>query len=190
MEGKLKEYNESHTMMELELFDQAIEHVCRIARIVEMPRGHALLVGVGGSGKQSLTKLAAFLCGYEVFQIAVTSNYGLTEFRADLQELYRRVGLKGQKLVFLMNDGQIVEEDMLMYINDLLSSGDIPDLFAEDEKDNISSAVANEVKQTGQDYGSRAICYEFFLEKARRSMWRRCSNHNVVLILWVSSSLH
>jgi len=47
----LKEYNDNFAYMGLVLFEDALKHVCRITRIVLPPSGHALLVGVGGSGK-------------------------------------------------------------------------------------------------------------------------------------------
>jgi dynein heavy chain len=60
----LKEYNDNNAYMGLVLFEDAIKHVCKITRIVQAPAGHALLVGVGGSGKQSLSKLASYIMNY------------------------------------------------------------------------------------------------------------------------------
>ena len=67
----LKSYNELNAVMDLVLFEDAMSHICRINRILESPRGNALLVGVGGSGKQSLSRLAAYISSMEVFQVKI-----------------------------------------------------------------------------------------------------------------------
>ncbi|CAH8640372.1 unnamed protein product [Heterobilharzia americana] len=67
----LDNYNELNAVMNLVLFGDAISHILRINRILEAPRGNALLIGVGGSGKQSLSRLAAFISSLEVFQITL-----------------------------------------------------------------------------------------------------------------------
>lgn len=56
----------------------------RINRILEAPRGNALLVGVGGSGKQSLSRLSSFISSLEVFQVQLRKGYGINDLKADL----------------------------------------------------------------------------------------------------------
>ena len=69
----------------------ALLHVCRIHRVLMQPRGNALLVGVGGSGRKSLSRLAAYVAEQRCFTIEITKGYRLVEFREDLKNLYRQV---------------------------------------------------------------------------------------------------
>ena len=168
LEKKLNEYNELYPAMNLVLFKEAISHICRICRIISNSRGNALLVGVGGNGKQSLAKLASFILGYDVFQILVTSTYNILDFKADIQELYKKTGLKGQPYTFIISENQIVQLDMLVYINDMLMSGHIADLFTPDEKDAVVNSIMNEVKFNGYtDYSNPDTCMNFFIDKVR-----------------------
>lgn len=62
MEEYMEDYNQTNTTkMRLVLFMDAIEHICRISRILRQPQGNALLLGVGGSGRQSVTKMASYM---------------------------------------------------------------------------------------------------------------------------------
>ena len=96
--------------MNLVLFDDALEHLTRIHRVIRMDQGHALLVGVGGSGKQSLCKLASYTAGCEVFEIQLSRGYSESSFRDDLKILYNKLGTENKKMVFLFTDQHVAEE--------------------------------------------------------------------------------
>ena len=86
----------------LVLFDDALSHLARAARVLETDRGSAVLVGVGGSGKQSLARLAAAVAGATPFQIAPSRAYGPSNFLDDMKGLFRLAGVKGQSVAFII----------------------------------------------------------------------------------------
>ena len=149
LESKLNEYNETNAMMDLVLFEQAMLHITRINRIIQHPGGNVMLIGVGGSGKQSLCRLAAFISDYEIKQLAVTSNFKVEDLKEELRAMYIASGVKGVQTVFLITDSQIVREEFLVYINGMLTSGWIPDLFLKEDMDNILGSIANDARAEG-----------------------------------------
>lgn len=128
-----------------------------------------MLVGVGGSGKQSLSRLAAFISSLEVSQIQLKKGFSDSDLKMELSSLYLKTGLKNVGIMFLMTDAQIPNEQFLVLINDMLASGEVPDMFPDDEIENIIAGVRNEVKGAGM-LDTRENCWKFFIDRVRKQL--------------------
>jgi hypothetical protein len=89
--------------------------------------------------------------------------------KTDLAALYVKAGQKGIGTVFLMTDSQVADEKFLVLINDMLASGEIPNLFPDDAIEEIIGAMRNEVKSAGID-DTRENIWKYFIEKVRRNL--------------------
>ena len=123
--------------MNLILFKNAVMHICRISRILDRPKGHALLIGVGGSGKQSLTKLSAFIQGFDLENLQLNSgDFNHNDFKQYLGDLFKKATKPpGQKKILMITDSQIRSDEILVYLNDMLSGGYVPGLWPREELD-------------------------------------------------------
>ena len=130
-----------------------------------------MLVGVGGSGKQSLTKLATFLSGYDVFQITLTRAYATSNLMEDLKVLYKIAGQKGRGVSFIFTDNDIKEEGFLEYFNNILSSGEVANLLPREEIDEICNDIIMPMKKEHpKKEATMDNLYEYFISRVRKNL--------------------
>ena len=161
-ESFLDEYNNfnSANRMSLVLFLNAIQHIIRIVRIISQPFGHCLLVGVGGSGRKSLTTLSCFICSYDIF--LVDQKIWLEE----LQKVMKQTGLLQRPTVFLVSDTQLVKESMVEDICNILNNGEVPNLFPMEEKTKILEEISSQMP-AGTTPNQK---YSYFVNKCKENL--------------------
>ncbi|XP_016518823.1 dynein heavy chain 8, axonemal [Poecilia formosa] len=177
LSDKLKMYQAQHNeiikglSLDLVFFKDAMTHLVKVSRIIRTDNGNALLVGVGGSGKQSLARLASFIAGYSVFQITLTRSYNMNNFNDDLKVLYKVAGGDGKGITFIFTDNEIKDEAFLEHLNNVLSSGEVSNLFAKDEiqeiTQNLVGVMKKEFPRTPPTFDN---LYEYFIARAKKNL--------------------
>ncbi|XP_050078309.1 dynein axonemal heavy chain 6 [Anopheles maculipalpis] len=167
----LEDYNGTvGTEMNLVFFADAVEHIVRLARLLRSERGNGLLVGVSGMGKQSLAKLASHINGYQCHQIALRRGYDHSCFHEDLRRIYWIAGVLNKPTVFLITDTQIVHEAFMEDINNILNSGEVPNLFEGDEYEKIILNSRQPCIESGYPNQTRDGIFEFFIKRVRANL--------------------
>ena len=141
--------------LNLVFFKEAVDHILRIYRVLNQPRGNLMLVGIGGLGKQSLTTLATSIIGFNLQKLDIPGgNFSLENFKQWMREQVLlpcagpTAGKDGIPTTFQIIDNQVVSDSILEMINSILNSGEVPNIFSGEEKqqliDGLSSDVLND----------------------------------------------
>ena len=157
--------------MNLILFDDALRHMLRVSRIIGSDRGNALLIGVGGSGKRSSTKLAAYIARQQTFQITLTKAYNVSSLLEDMRELYKIAGQQGKGITWIFSDTDVVNEEFLEYINSLLMTGEVAGLFPKDEMNlMVADLRADFAKERPDSIDNTENLVKYFVDIVRKNL--------------------
>ena len=128
-------------LLNLVLFDDAVRHIVRIVRILALERSNALLVGVGGSGKQSLARMASFVSRCSCHCLRSAPGYTVSSFMEDVKRLFKDTGVEGKSTVLLMTETDLKDNNFMEIMNSMLTTFSVPGLFTREETEALHGEV-------------------------------------------------
>jgi dynein heavy chain 1 len=170
VKARLRVFYEEELNVPLVVFDQVLDHVLRIDRVLRQPLGHVLLIGASGSGKTVLSRFVAWHNGYSVFQIKAHRGYGQTDFEADLRKVMKRSGCKGETVCFIFDESNILSSGFLELMNALLASGEVPGLFDGEEWPVLMQQCKEAAQRDGVMVDSEDQLYKRFIQQVQANL--------------------
>ena len=115
--------------MDLVLFTDTIKHIVKIHRIIKTELGHALLIGVGGSGRKSPTELATFIANNTIEVLEMSKGFSFVDWHDDIKNKLLMASSVEASPYFSCSLTQIINETFLEDVKNILNNGEIPNLY-------------------------------------------------------------
>ncbi|XP_028320044.1 cytoplasmic dynein 2 heavy chain 1 isoform X2 [Gouania willdenowi] len=174
-------YSRDNKELDLLLFWEVYEFVCRVDRVLSRPGGSLLLAGRSGVGRHTAACLVSHMHGYTLFTPKISRGYSLKQFNNDLKTVMQVAGLDGQQVVLLLEDSQFVHPAFLEMVNSLLSSGEVPGLYTPEELEPLLSSLKDAASQDG----FTGPLYNYFSHRIQQNLHivliMDCSNSNFTI---------
>ncbi|EDV24404.1 uncharacterized protein TRIADDRAFT_24890 [Trichoplax adhaerens] len=170
VKARLKVFYEEELDVPLVLFNEVLDHVLRIDRIFKQTQGHLLFIGVSGAGKTTLSRFVAWMNGMSMYQIKVHNKYTGDDFDEDLRVVLRRAGTKDEKIVFILDESNVLDSGFLERMNTLLANGEVPGLFEGDEHTTLMTQCKEGSQRDGHMLDSNEELYKWFTNQVCRNL--------------------
>lgn len=183
----MEQYNDSYPRQPLDMvvFKEVVGHIGRLVRTLEQDAGHVLLLGQGGTGRRSLSRLAGFILGHKICEIVMKPGYTAELWREELKDLLQTAGVIGRPVMLLVRDSSQFAPTVLDDLSHLANRAEIPGLFDIEEVENI----CNSLKPFAEAQGVRAndlqrVSKQLLHHTVMRIFAERCrTNLRIVLCL-------
>ncbi|KAI5098641.1 cytoplasmic dynein 2 heavy chain 1, partial [Silurus meridionalis] len=141
------QYERENRELDLLIFPEVLDFVCRVDRVLSAPAGCVLLAGRSGVGRRTAVCLVAHMHRAALYTPKISRSYTLKHFRNDLKTVMQMAGVEGQQTILLLEDHQFVHPSFLEMVNSLLSSGEVPGLYTTEELEPLLSTLKDQAAQ-------------------------------------------
>ena len=94
IQSYIQDYNElSKIKIDILLFDEALQNLAKMNRILSREFGHAVLVGLGGDGRRTLTRLASFMQDFDIEEPDTKKDMLQMDWYEYLKDGFRKTGV-------------------------------------------------------------------------------------------------
>ncbi|KAJ3042257.1 Cytoplasmic dynein 2 heavy chain 1 [Rhizophlyctis rosea] len=162
----IKIYERDYQDLHMCLFPEALEQIARMERVLGQPSGSLLLAGRPGVGRRSSVLIVTHMLGMKLFTPMVGRQYSKKAFTADIKSVLQSAGVAQEEVVLMLESYQLIDPSFLESINSLLSGGEVPGLYSQDELD----AVLNSLKDEHSQDGFRGSLFEYFISRIRKHL--------------------
>jgi len=170
VKARLRVFYEEELNVPLVVFDDVLDHILRIDRVLRQPLGHCLLIGVSGAGKTVLSRFVAWMNGLSVFQVKMTRKYTIEDFEVDLRLVMKRSGCKAEKICFIFDEANIMKSSFLELMNALLASGEVPGLFDGEEWTGLMHECKAAATRDGLMLDTEDELYKRFIHQVQHNL--------------------
>ena len=150
--------------LDLVVLPEILGWISRIDRVLSNEGGSLLLCGRSGVGRREVVSLCAYALRMQLIELKMGRDYGLKEFKTEIKSCLNTAGVKGEHVVLLIEDHNIVHSGFLEIINSLLAGGESPGLYTQEELDPILSPL----KEIAAAEGFMSGLYQFFVHRVRK----------------------
>ncbi|KJP87668.1 hypothetical protein AK88_02696 [Plasmodium fragile] len=164
---ELNEYNSFYNL-NIVLFNDAIKHICKLIRIVDNLKSHALLLGIGGCGKTTISKFSSYISSKSFFEMDFSAQCTDNDVKKYLQNIFYKCGIKNEDIILFLKESKI-HDSFFIYVNEYMCSNNIIDLYTKEEKDYIVQNMRNIAKADGIQENDNSI-FEYFMKKVNENL--------------------
>ncbi|KAK3283536.1 hypothetical protein CYMTET_8768 [Cymbomonas tetramitiformis] len=149
------------------LFPDVLQRLARMDRVLATDGGSMLLCGRSGVGRRSCLTLATYMHRMELVTPNMPRGYGIKQFRNDLKSVLTKCGVEGIGVVLLLEDHQFVVPAILEIVNSVLSGGEVPGLFTNEELEPMLAPLREEMATSGFQHKN---LYSFFTARVKKNL--------------------